>query len=70
LIAPRERCTDWRLYIPADFSEIESGQQVKRSLEMKVAAYFAELKPENRITYAVFDNGQVVFIGKLVRRSE
>jgi hypothetical protein len=45
LIAPRERCTDWRLYIPADFSEIESGQQVKRSLEMKVAAYFAELKP-------------------------
>ena len=38
------------MYIPADFSEIKSQEQVKRALEMKVAAYFAELKPENIIT--------------------
>jgi len=30
------------MYIPADFSEIKSTEQVKRALEMKVGAYFAE----------------------------
>ena len=38
-------CTDWRLYIPTVFSEINGQELVKRALEVKGAAYFAELKP-------------------------